>query len=263
MSQRFVLLSFLVFASSAQAQTEIPYGWVNISIATYNIHAGIGQFDNQYRPDRIASVISQADADVVLMQEVDRRYFDGRSNCDDQYAVFAQLLPQYPYRSFEPKLAGTWFLSACGMFQRYEYGTMILSKVPLENYARTWVPNTGTNETAPIQKAEVVVRGLRFTVYNTHWCLSDAVRLEQASAAAQFINSTAQGMAVFFGGDLNTTDASPALQPLRNRPLYSTLGGSFDTIWSSWNFGGFEADFGVNGESDHRLRLYRWWWFNW
>ena len=40
-----------------------------IKVATYNIHIGIGR-DGQYKPQRIASVIRELDADVVALQEV-------------------------------------------------------------------------------------------------------------------------------------------------------------------------------------------------
>lgn len=42
-----------------------------LRVATYNIHLGIGR-DGQFRPERIARVIAELDADVVSLQEVGR-----------------------------------------------------------------------------------------------------------------------------------------------------------------------------------------------
>ena len=40
-----------------------------IKVATYNIHVGIGR-DGQFKPQRIANVIRELDADIVALQEV-------------------------------------------------------------------------------------------------------------------------------------------------------------------------------------------------
>ncbi len=42
-------------------------------VATYNIHKGIG-LDGQRHPDRILSILNDIEADVVALQEIDRRF---------------------------------------------------------------------------------------------------------------------------------------------------------------------------------------------
>jgi endonuclease/exonuclease/phosphatase family metal-dependent hydrolase len=44
-----------------------------IRVASYNIHKGVGT-DRQRRPDRILAVLNEIDADVVALQEADRRF---------------------------------------------------------------------------------------------------------------------------------------------------------------------------------------------
>jgi endonuclease/exonuclease/phosphatase family metal-dependent hydrolase len=46
---------------------------VQLTFASYNIHKAVG-LDRRRDPDRIISVLREIDADVVALQEVDRRY---------------------------------------------------------------------------------------------------------------------------------------------------------------------------------------------
>lgn len=48
-------------------------GSVILKVASYNIHKSVGP-DRQRRPDRIFKVLSELDADIVALQEVDRRF---------------------------------------------------------------------------------------------------------------------------------------------------------------------------------------------
>ena len=50
---------------------------ITLKIASYNIHKCKG-LDGKTRPDRIIDVIKEIDADVIALQEVDRRF--GRKN---------------------------------------------------------------------------------------------------------------------------------------------------------------------------------------
>src|SRR5215216_5865525 len=44
-----------------------------IKVASYNIHKGIG-LDRRRDPDRILAVLREIDADVIALQEADRRF---------------------------------------------------------------------------------------------------------------------------------------------------------------------------------------------
>ena len=51
---------------------------MQLKIASYNIHKGVG-LDRKRDPDRILSVLAEIDADIVALQECDRRF--GRREC--------------------------------------------------------------------------------------------------------------------------------------------------------------------------------------
>ncbi|MGN6500675.1 MAG: endonuclease/exonuclease/phosphatase family protein, partial [Tsuneonella sp.] len=48
-------------------------GHVQLKFASYNIHKGVGT-DGRRDPDRIVSVLREIDADVIALQECDRRF---------------------------------------------------------------------------------------------------------------------------------------------------------------------------------------------
>src|SRR5829696_1563721 len=64
-----------------------------ISVASYNIQKSIGS-DFRRRPERVLSVLSELDADVVALQEVDRR-FGERATSLSAEAISAET----PYRA--------------------------------------------------------------------------------------------------------------------------------------------------------------------
>jgi endonuclease/exonuclease/phosphatase family metal-dependent hydrolase len=55
------------------APTAAPRGEDGVIVASYNIHKCVG-VDNRFDPGRIAAVIAELDADVLALQEVDRRF---------------------------------------------------------------------------------------------------------------------------------------------------------------------------------------------
>ncbi len=50
-------------------------------IASYNVHKCVGM-DNRYDPDRVAAVIAEIGADIIALQEVDRRHGDREGTLD-------------------------------------------------------------------------------------------------------------------------------------------------------------------------------------
>ncbi|MBR0649678.1 EEP domain-containing protein [Roseomonas terrae] len=65
------LLRRLFRVSRPQPEAPPPPG--ALRIATYNVHKCVGT-DNRFDPDRIATVIRELDADVLALQEADRRF---------------------------------------------------------------------------------------------------------------------------------------------------------------------------------------------
>ncbi|HUU96771.1 MAG TPA: endonuclease/exonuclease/phosphatase family protein [Phycisphaerae bacterium] len=86
-------------------------------VLTYNIHKAIG-VDRKFAPERIVEILRHHDADVVLLQEVDR--FRPRSGLLDLASYLARQL-DYRYR-------------AVGMnvfFKHGKYGNATLSRYPI------------------------------------------------------------------------------------------------------------------------------------
>jgi endonuclease/exonuclease/phosphatase family metal-dependent hydrolase len=89
-----------------------------IRTLTWNIHKGIGGLDRRYRLERVEAVISKADADIVLLQEVAQGV--PRAGQDDQVELLQERLG-YKHRAFGPE----------HRFRVGGYGNLILSRTPL------------------------------------------------------------------------------------------------------------------------------------
>lgn len=90
---------------------------MRIRLLSYNIHRAIG-VDRQFRPDRIVEVLRRHDADIALLQEVDR--YVPRSGLLDLASHLSREL-NYQYR-------------AVGMnvyMKRGKYGNATLSRFPI------------------------------------------------------------------------------------------------------------------------------------
>lgn len=82
-----------------------------LKVASYNIHLGIGS-DGLFRPERIADVVSELDADVICLQEVARTH--------GGFDMLAYLSASTGYQG----IAGPTLVTAGG-----DYGNAILTRV--------------------------------------------------------------------------------------------------------------------------------------
>lgn len=90
---------------------------MKIRVLSYNIHKAIG-VDGRFAPQRIVEILRHHQADIVLLQEVDRHA--GRSRNLDLASTIASALA-YPYRSV-----------GMNVFKRAgKYGNATLSRFPI------------------------------------------------------------------------------------------------------------------------------------
>lgn len=104
-----------------------------MKLVSYNIQYGFGA-DGHYDLSRIAPVI--ADADIICLQEVERHW--SRSKMDDQPALIAAMLPRHHWvygPAFDMDASET--VNGHVIHRRRQFGTMILSRLPLQ-WSRTW-----------------------------------------------------------------------------------------------------------------------------
>ena len=99
-----------------------------MKLVSYNIQYGFGT-DGRYDLERIARVV--ADADIIALQEVER--FWKRTGNDDQPEILSRLLPDH-YFVYGPAFDMDASSAEAGkvLNRRRQFGTMILSRLPIE-----------------------------------------------------------------------------------------------------------------------------------
>jgi endonuclease/exonuclease/phosphatase family metal-dependent hydrolase len=93
---------------------------IPVRLVTLNTHHGVGP-DERHDLPRLATLLASADADVICLQEVDRR-FDGRSEDVDQALLLS--------RALDMQLAWGPAIEDPGDPER-GYGNVLLSRLPL------------------------------------------------------------------------------------------------------------------------------------
>ena len=206
-----------------------------VNVLVYNIHAGkdAAGVDNL---ERVAAVVRSAGADIVLLQEVDRR--TTRSAGVDHAAELARL---------------TGFQMAFGRsldYQGGEYGIAILSRWPISAQSTIDLPvdppqerSGGSLEPRAALRVSIGAPGGPITVLNTHldasredrWRRQEITRLLQIATEAG-----ASGDALLVGGDLNSTPESAVQEEVRRAGFIDAW-----TLCGSGNELTYPADSGV------------------
>ena len=189
----------------------------NLKVASYNIHFGIGlkwdrqeglnKEDFEKRLNKIAEILKEINADIVLLQEVD--FDSARSKNIDQAEYLAEKA-DYKYIAKAPYLRERFHPNLQGMHGPINFGICILSRFPLENHEVRIFPHP---DEMPFylkwlynphgaQKVIAKVGSEKITLMNVHlepW--SQKTRERESSSIAGWINSI-QGSLVL-GGDFN------------------------------------------------------------
>ena len=190
-------------------------GWVEtveeIRVLVYNIHAGKDAkgVDNLAR---IAEIVRASEADIALLQEVDRG--TTRSGQTDQPRVLAGL---------------TGFHVAFGKtldYQGGEYGIAILSRWPIRSDTLISLPvippqqrSGGSHEPRGALRALIEGPAGRLEFLNTHIDASrdDFYRLQEMAKILQLATNAIQvrNGSTFVGGDLNAEPGSAVIDMIR------------------------------------------------
>jgi endonuclease/exonuclease/phosphatase family metal-dependent hydrolase len=156
-----------------------------MKFVTYNIQYGLGK-DNRYDLARIAREVENAD--VIALQEVERHW--QRSGCVDASAVLASHLPEHHWVYGANLDMDASYRDAQGRLinRRRQFGTMILSRLPILSSRNHMLPKYGTLTQHSIQQGalEAIVETSRagpVRIYSVHLShLSPSTRMPQICA---------------------------------------------------------------------------------
>jgi endonuclease/exonuclease/phosphatase family metal-dependent hydrolase len=214
-------------AAAGSAADPGPHG-VQLRVATYNIHAGIGA-DGSLDLARTARTLRALRADVIGLQEVDR-HWSTRSDWRDQAHDLGEALGMRvffaPIYSLDPPTAGE---------PRREYGLAVLSRLPLLDADNHEITRLSTQDPDPVPALapgfpEVVVRarGVPVHVYATHldYRTDPEIRRRQVADTLRILGTDPPGSRQVLVGDLNAPPEAPELTPLWAdlTDMWSTLG---------------------------------------
>ena len=176
-----------------------------LRVLVYNIHAGkdAGRLDNL---ERVAKIIKDSRASIVLLQEVDRK--TRRSGSVDQFARLRELTG---YRGVFGKTIN---------YDGGEYGIAILSRWRIASSAFAPLPVDIPDAAARARYEErgaVVVRIVSpfgiIRVINTHLDAggADAYRIQQAKVLTSLAGAQSDSGFTLLGGDMNSEPSSEAI----------------------------------------------------
>ncbi|HEY8371016.1 MAG TPA: endonuclease/exonuclease/phosphatase family protein [Thermodesulfobacteriota bacterium] len=194
-------------------------------VATYNVHGCVG-VDGRFRPDRIAEVIREIGADVVGLQEVDRRVRRGRPTLELEMLAGGSGLACF---------AGPTIVDPDG-----DYGNGLLSRYPVRALRHLDL-TVGRREPRGAIDADLDVEGDLVRVVVTHLGLGIPERRDQVSRLLASIGESDDPVVLL--GDVNEWHPfSRSLRLLEARLGPSARGRTFpsvlpllalDRIWAS------------------------------
>jgi endonuclease/exonuclease/phosphatase family metal-dependent hydrolase len=183
-----------------------------IKVASYNIRKCIGT-DRQRRPDRVLSVLAELNADIVCLQEADRRTGTRQS------AIPFELIAQHsPYRPvpYEIRPGGMGWHGNAILVRR---DAQILAHRPL---------TLPVLEPRGAVMADIAIGGLKLRIVGMHLDLSGLWRRKQARAVIGHVEDCDHPLPTLMMGDLNEWSlADGCLRDFQRHFTFAPTGPSF------------------------------------
>ena len=159
---------------------------MQLTFASYNIHKAVG-IDGRFDPDRIIAVLRELDADVIALQEADRRFGERES------VLPKALLDDTPWRAApvarRPRSLG-WHGNA--LLVRRDIEIELAEPLPLP-----------TLEPRGAVRADLLVEGRRLRVVGAHLDLSGLRRRDQIRAMLRHCAACPTACPTVLMGDFN------------------------------------------------------------
>jgi len=179
-----------------------------LRVMTYNVHWCEGR-DGKYDLPRIAKVIADANADIVLLNEVAKNY-KKRGNGADQPKELAELLKMNYF--FAPGIAPS------RQNDYKEFGNVVLSRLPIKNARMFKLYNEPSIEQRACAKVQIDVAGVQYTIMNSHFDhTSNHIRAKQAENILRIAGDAPQR--TIFAGDLNCNSPSDTPDAENSKPI--------------------------------------------
>ena len=163
-----------------------------IKVASYNIHKGIG-LDRRRDPMRILDVLREIDADVIALQEADRRF--GAKAC---------VIPLHMLDEHSPWKAIPFGVNA-GSMGWHGNALLVRKEASVEDCAAIHLPAL---EPRGAVMADVRANGQAIRVVGMHLDLSGLWRRRQAHAILGHVDASAERRPTVMMGDLNEWSAA-------------------------------------------------------
>lgn len=175
---------------------------MELKVASYNIHKGVG-LDGRRDPERILTILREIDADVIALQEADRRF--GRREAVLPRDLLDQSLWRAVPLAMRPDSIG-W------------HGNALLVRRGLTVTEAGIVP-LPTLEPRGAIRADVLIKGQRVRVVGMHLDLSGLRRRQQLRAILAHVASCGAPCPAVLMGDMNE---------------WSTHGGALRELHAPW-----------------------------
>ena len=156
-----------------------------IRIATYNIHRSRG-LDGRTRPDRIAAVLRDVNADIVALQEVVGAGPHGGGHAEALGAA----------------LGMGWVMASARLLRGHQFGNAVLSRFPIAHHVEhdlSWK----TCEPRRLQRVDVALDACTLRIYNVHLGTAILERRHQAKKLAAIVGERHGAGPKLVVGDFN------------------------------------------------------------